>query len=546
MSTSGKRVINAYVTSTISITLLLFLIGILFLVVINASQLARYVREKIGFTLILHDNIKEIEVIQLQKQLSAAQYIKSTRYIDKETAARDLQEQLGENFIGFLGFNPLFSSVEVKLVASYTNPDSIASIEKELIERLAELKSQGKLLEAQRLEMRTRYDLEMLREIGYCAGIENYSRHLSGRQPGERPGCLLDYFPENFLIFIDESHITIPQIGGMYQGDRARKQTLVDYGFRLPSALDNRPLKFAEFENLVPQAVYVSATPGPYELTKNQQAGSEIVEQIIRPTGLIDPKVVIKPTANQIDDLIEEITERVKRKERVLVTTLTKRMSEDLSAYLEEKGLLVRYLHSEIDSLQRIEILGDLRRGKFDCLVGINLLREGLDLPEVSLVAVLDADKEGFLRSETSLIQICGRAARNLNGEVILYADTVTGSMRRALQEMRRRRKKQVAYNKKNDIVPRSIKKAVQELEEFARETKKETLMLIREDGLEYAAKQNLPQLIKQLESEMDTAAVNLDFELAAALRDKLFALQEMAPKKLFSVKIRKNLLPKD
>ncbi|MFH1258322.1 MAG: excinuclease ABC subunit UvrB [Elusimicrobiota bacterium] len=419
---------------------------------------------------------------------------------------------------------------------------AFASIEKELTARLAELKTQGKLLEAQRLEMRTRYDLEMLREIGYCAGIENYSRHLSGRQPGERPGCLLDYFPENHLIIIDESHITVPQIGGMYQGDRARKQTLVDYGFRLPSALDNRPLKFAEFENLVPQVVYVSATPGPYELAKTKQAGVKIVEQIIRPTGLIDPQVVIKPTANQIDDLIEEITERVKHKERVLVTTLTKRMSEDLSAYLEEKGLLVRYLHSEIDSLQRIEILGDLRRGKFDCLVGINLLREGLDLPEVSLVAVLDADKEGFLRSDTSLIQICGRAARHLNGKVILYADSVTGSMRRAIDEMQRRRKKQVAYNEKNHIVPRSIKKAVEQLEEFTREAKKESLTLIREDGLEYAAKQNLPQLIKQLETEMDTAAANLDFELAAALRDKLFALQEMAPKKLFSVKVRKNL----
>lgn len=419
---------------------------------------------------------------------------------------------------------------------------AIVTIKEELEERLAEFKKQGKLLEAQRLESRTRYDLEMLQEVGYCNGIENYSRHLSGRRPGERPACLIDYFPEDFLIIIDESHITVPQIRGMYEGDHSRKQILVDYGFRLPSALDNRPLKFAEFESLVPWAIYDSATPGPYELAKSRQIKAEVAEQINRPTGLIDPEVIIKPTNNQIEDLIEEVTKRVARKERVLVTTLTKRMAEDLAAYLAEKGLLVRYLHSEIGPLQRIEILKNLRKGEFDCLVGINLLREGLDLPEVTLVAVLDADKEGFLRSETSLIQICGRAARNINGQVILYADIITSSIKRALEEMQRRREKQIEYNRTHKIVPRSIIKAIRELEEFTQTAKKNSLVLVREDGAKYAAKQNLPSIIKELERQMEEAADNLDFELAAALRDKLFAFQEMAPKKLFSVKIRKAL----
>jgi excinuclease ABC subunit B len=408
--------------------------------------------------------------------------------------------------------------------------EALVTIEKELEERLKELRSQNKLLEAQRLEMRTKYDMEMMRETGICHGIENYSRHLSGRLPGERPACLIDYFTDDFLVIIDESHVTLPQIRGMYEGDRSRKETLVEFGFRLPSALDNRPAKFAEFESLVNQVVYASATPSPYELEK---AKGEIIEQIIRPTGLVDPAVTVRPTRGdhlkgQIDDLIKEIEKRVKSKERVLVTTLTKRMAEDLAEYLLGKGLKVRYLHSEIEPLERVEILQDLRKGEFDCLVGINLLREGLDLPEVSLVAVLDADKEGFLRSETSLIQVCGRAARNVNGEVILYADFVTGSMERALKEMERRRKKQIAYNQKYKITPKTIQKAVQELEEFSYKARSQGLSLVREDGIEYAAKENLPALIKTLKQEMEEAADNLDYELAAVLRDKLVELNAL------------------
>ena len=333
---------------------------------------------------------------------------------------------------------------------------SIKSIAEELAGRLKELRAQNKLLEAQRLESRTRYDIEMMREIGYCSGIENYSRHISGRPAGSRPWCLIDYFRKGFLTFIDESHVTIPQLRGMYNGDRARKETLVEYGFRLPSALDNRPLKFEEFEGLANDMVFVSATPSDYELEKSAQ---NLVEQIIRPTGLTDPPIEVRPTKNQIDDLMHEIRETAKRKERVLATTLTKRLAEDLTRYLSDFGIRVKYLHSEIDAIERVEILRDLRLGVFDCLIGINLLREGLDLPEVSLVAVLDADKEGFLRSDTSLIQVAGRAARNVNGRVLMYADRLTGSMKRAIDETNRRRKIQLAFNEEHRITPRPFRK---------------------------------------------------------------------------------------
>ncbi|HRY30409.1 MAG TPA: excinuclease ABC subunit UvrB, partial [Elusimicrobiota bacterium] len=403
---------------------------------------------------------------------------------------------------------------------------ALGDIRRELEERLAVLRQGGKLLEAQRLEQRTRFDMEMMKELGFCHGIENYSRHLAGRKPGERPACLLDYFPKDFLVVLDESHVTVPQIGGMYEGDRSRKQTLVDYGFRLPSALDNRPLKFPEFEALVPQTIYVSATPGPYELKKT---AGVVAEQIIRPTGLVDPEVLLRPVQGQVEDLIDLVKERVNRKERTLITTLTKRMAEDLSEYLSGKGLKVRYLHSEIEALRRVEILKDLRKGNFDVLVGINLLREGLDLPEVSLVVVLDADKEGFLRSETTLIQVCGRAARNVNGQVVLYADTMTGSMKRALDEMTRRRKKQVAYNEEHHITPKTVVKAIHELEEFQYAAKNAELPgLFRETGARYLTKEKLPGLIKDMETQMKEAADALDYELAAVIRDKIGELREM------------------
>ncbi|MBL0349897.1 MAG: excinuclease ABC subunit UvrB [Elusimicrobia bacterium] len=403
---------------------------------------------------------------------------------------------------------------------------ALEDIRGELSERLGVLRGEGKLLEAQRLEQRTRFDMEMMKELGFCHGIENYSRPLSGRKPGERPACLFDYFPSDYLVVIDESHVTVPQIGGMYEGDRSRKQTLVDYGFRLPSALDNRPLKFSEFEALVPRVVYVSATPGPYELKKT---GGAVVEQVIRPTGLVDPEVLLRPIQGQVEDLIGRIQERVKRRERVLVTTLTKKTAEDLSDYLEGRGLRVRYLHSDIESLRRIEILKDLRRGAFDVLVGINLLREGLDLPEVSLVAVLDADKEGFLRSETTLIQVCGRAARNVNGQVVLYADKITGSMERAMGEMDRRRQKQTAHNAAEGITPKTIVSAVHDLEEFQMKAK-ETLLpgLFREAGASYLTRKELPNLIKQLEAQMREAADALDYELAAVIRDKMIEIKDM------------------
>jgi excinuclease ABC subunit B len=404
---------------------------------------------------------------------------------------------------------------------------AVGDIRAELAGRLEQLRAAGKLLEAQRLEQRTRFDIEMLLELGFCHGIENYSRILGGRKPGERPACLFDYFPEDFLLVIDESHVTVPQIGGMYEGDRARKQTLVDYGFRLPSALDNRPLKFPEFEALVRNAVYVSATPGPYELKKS---GGAVVEQVIRPTGLVDPSVTVRPIEGQVEDLMARIRTRVEARERVLVTTLTKKTAEDLTEYLTGKGFRVRYLHSDVESLKRIDILKDLRKGAFDVLVGINLLREGLDLPEVSLVAVLDADKEGFLRSETTLIQVCGRAARNVNGEVVLYADKITGSMQRAMAEMDRRRAKQAAHNKAHGISPRTVVKAVQELEEFQSEAKVEGLAAIFKDAAgPYLTKKELPRLLMELERQMKEAADALDYETAAVIRDRIAEIRGMA-----------------
>ncbi|MBA1334240.1 MAG: Excinuclease ABC subunit B [Firmicutes bacterium] len=398
---------------------------------------------------------------------------------------------------------------------------AVRSIEDELEHRLKELRSQDKLLEAQRLEQRTRYDLEMLEEMGFCSGIENYSRHLSGRPPGSRPYTLIDYFPEDFLVIIDESHVTIPQIGGMYNGDRSRKETLVEYGFRLPSALDNRPLTFREFEKMINQAIFVSATPGPYERKKS----SRIVEQIIRPTGLVDPMVEVRPVQGQVDHLIGEINKRVSDNQRVLVTTLTKKMAEDLTSYLKEIGIKVRYLHSDIDTLERMEIIRDLRLGVFDVLVGINLLREGLDLPEVSLVAILDADKEGFLRSETSLVQTIGRAARNVDGKVIMYADSITNSMRRAIDETNRRRGIQIQYNEEHGITPQSISKAVRDIIEATRAAEERVVYSNLVDVLDN--REDIMEALAAMEKEMRQAAERLDFEKAAALRDRIFELKK-------------------
>jgi excinuclease ABC subunit B len=398
---------------------------------------------------------------------------------------------------------------------------ALEDIEAELEQRLAELKAQDKLLEAQRLEQRTRYDLEMLREVGYCAGIENYARHLSQREPGSTPWTLLDYFPDDLLMVIDESHMSIPQVRGMYHGDRSRKEVLVDFGFRLPSALDNRPLNFREWEDHIHQAIYTSATPGPYELEKSK---GHVVEQVIRPTGLVDPEVVVRPVQGQIDDLLGEINRRVERGERALVTTLTKRMAEDLADYLMEMGVKVHYLHSEIQTLERVEILRDLRLGVYDVVVGINLLREGLDLPEVSLVAILDADKEGFLRSEPALIQTMGRAARHVNGTVIMYADTMTQAMKGAMEETNRRRAKQVAHNQAHGIEPRSIIKEVRDLTDRVRKVAEErTPYLISRE----LPKDELAHLIKELEKQMKAAAAELEFEKAAVLRDQIFELRQ-------------------
>ncbi len=395
---------------------------------------------------------------------------------------------------------------------------ALADIEQELEERVAKLREQDKLLEAQRLEQRTRYDIEMLREVGYCSGIENYSRHLARRQPGAAPWTLLDYFPDDYVLIVDESHMTIPQVRGMYNGDRARKEVLVDYGFRLPSALDNRPLTFEEFEARVKQVIYTSATPGPYE----RERSAQIVEQIIRPTGLIDPEVLVRPTKGQIDDLIGEINRRVERHERVLVTTLTKRMAEDLADYMRELGIKVHYLHSEIVTLERVEILRDLRMGEYDVVVGINLLREGLDLPEVSLVAILDADKEGFLRSETSLIQTIGRAARHLNGQVIMYADQITDSMRRAIDETNRRRQIQQDYNDAHGIVPASIVKEIHDLTARVRTIEEQRAPSGKPD----IPKDEAFRLIRELEKQMKEAAAALEFEKAALLRDQIMELR--------------------
>jgi len=443
----------------------------------------------------------------------------------------------GDEVERIMQFSPLTGEVfdELKEVPIYpakqylTDADrlkeAIHNIEGELEDRLKFYKESGKFLEAQRLEQRTRYDLEMLKEVGYCSGIENYSRHLDGRAPGTHPWTMIDFLPSDYLLVIDESHMTVPQIRGMYNGDRSRKETLVEYGFRLPSAIDNRPLKFDEFEQVMGHTIYTSATPGPYELGKADQ----VVEQIIRPTGLVDPEVEVRPTKGQVDNLIGEIKQRVERGERVLVTTLTKRMAEDLSEYLQELGMKVHYLHSEVETLERVGILRDLRLGVFDVLVGINLLREGLDLPEVSLVAILDADKEGFLRSGTALIQTIGRAARHVSGRVIMYADRMTDSMKFAIDETNRRRAKQVRYNEENGIVPISIHKAIHDL------TEELTAKAVAEPRGEYRVREvggiprtELHKIINELEKQMKEAAKNLEFERAAALRDEMYELRTL------------------
>ena len=406
--------------------------------------------------------------------------------------------------------------------------DSIELIKEELRERLEQLRRHDKLVEAQRLEQRTLFDIEMMLELGYCAGIENYSRYLSGRQAGEPPPTLLDYLPEDALVVVDESHVTIPQLGGMYKGDRSRKETLVEYGFRLPSALDNRPLRFDEYERLVTQSIFVSATPGPYE----SERSDAVVEQVVRPTGLVDPEVEVRPVATQVDDVLSEIRKRAAVDERVLITTLTKRMAEDLTDYLHEHEVRVRYLHSDIDTVERVEIIRDLRLGEFDVLVGINLLREGLDMPEVSLVAILDADKEGFLRSDRSLIQTIGRAARNASGKAILYADRITGSMKRAIDETERRRAKQIAYNREHGITPETIRKAVADIMEGAYAgsvAPARRYARVAEEVAEYASlsPEMLARKVKQLEKEMHQHARNLEFEEAAKIRDRIRHIQE-------------------
>ncbi|MBW2021861.1 MAG: excinuclease ABC subunit UvrB [Deltaproteobacteria bacterium] len=399
---------------------------------------------------------------------------------------------------------------------------AIEAIKEELEERISYFRERERLLEAQRIEERTRFDIEMMMEMGYCHGIENYSRHLTGRAPGEPPPTLLDYFPKDFLTIIDESHITIPQLNGMFRGDRSRKQTLVEFGFRLPSALDNRPLTFEEFEERVNQVIYVSATPGPYELSRAQR----VTEQIIRPTGLVDPEIIVRPAKNQVDDLLGWIRDRIQRNERVLVTTLTKNMAEDLTEYYSELGIRVRYMHSDIKTIERMAIIRDLRLGVFDVLVGINLLREGLDLPEVSLVAILDADKEGFLRSERSLIQTCGRAARNVNGTVLIYADHMTEAIRRAIEESNRRRKIQLEYNSTHGITPVTIQKNIENVLESVYEADYVTIPEIREEELEYGSSEELDNYIKKLTARMKEAAARLDFEEAARLRDRIKELE--------------------
>jgi excinuclease ABC subunit B len=455
-------------------------------------------------------------------------------------------ELFGDEVESLAEFDPLTGEVANRLTrytvypgSHYVTPretllDVIPAIKAELHERVTQLKEAGKLVEAQRLEQRTLYDLEMMRELGYCSGIENYSRYLSGRAPGEPPPTLIDYLPDDALLVIDESHVTVPQLGGMYRGDRARKETLVEYGFRLPSALDNRPLRFDEFEKLMPQTIFVSATPGPYEL---EHCHGVVVDQVVRPTGLADPEVEVRPVTSQVDDLLSEIRARVAARERVLVTTLTKRMAEDLTEYFHEHGVKVRYLHSDIDTVERVEIIRDLRAGVFDVLVGINLLREGLDIPEVSLVAILDADKEGFLRSTRSLIQTIGRAARNLHGKAILYADRVTEAMRAALDETQRRRNRQTEYNRTHGITPTTVVKAVKDIIEgvpYARPGvvggERERLEAA-EEGAEYSAMkpEALAKLLNKLEKQMYQHARNLEFEQAAALRDRIAAIRSQS-----------------
>jgi excinuclease ABC subunit B len=459
-------------------------------------------------------------------------------------------ELFGDEIEALYMLHPLTGDVVQKLdsvpifpashyVATDTVHRAIGTIETELAERLAELEGQGKLLEAQRLRMRTTFDLEMLQQLGFCSGIENYSRHMDGREPGEPPHTLLDFFPDDFLLVIDESHVTVPQIGAMYEGDASRKRTLVDHGFRLPSALDNRPLRFDEFKNRIGQTVYLSATPGRYEMG----IADGVVEQIIRPTGLVDPQIVIKPSKGQIDDLLEEIRVRVERDERVLVTTLTKKMAEELTDFLGEHGVRVRYLHSDVDTLRRVELLTELRQGVYDVLVGINLLREGLDLPEVSLVAILDADKEGFLRSGTSLIQTIGRAARNVSGEVHMYADNMTDSMRSAIEETERRREKQIAYNTAHGIDPQPLRKKIADITDvLAREASDTKALLargggsgragsptprLRREGIAAEGAMQLEATIEDLSQQMLAAAGELKFELAARLRDEVQDLKK-------------------
>ncbi len=450
----------------------------------------------------------------------------------EETAVR--LETFGDRIEKISIVNPLTGEVLQKLEKLALYPakhfittserveQGLKEIETELERRLNELRDRGKLLEAQRLESRTHYDMEMLKEMGFCNGIENYSRALSGRPPGSRPYCLLDYFPKDFLTIIDESHVTIPQLRGMFEGDRARKQVLVDFGFRLPSCLDNRPLKFDELEGLIGQAVFVSATPGPYE-AKNSLG--QIVEQVIRPTGLVDPEIEVRPIAGQVDDLVHEVRKRAEAGERVLITTLTKRMAEDLSAHLKEMRIRVTYIHSDLDAFERVEVLKNLRKGNFDCVVGVNLLREGLDLPEVSLVCVLDADKEGFLRSPTSLIQVSGRAARHLNGRVIFYGEKITDAMSYAIRETNRRRKIQLAHNEKHKITPRSVEKAIREgIETSAREEAQDLV----QSAAGFSDDQfDLQEVIADLEREMELAARNLQFERAAGFRDQVAVLRE-------------------
>lgn len=487
---------------------------------------------------------QEISPEEVMKKLIDVQYVRNDVEFERGTfrARGDILDIYPAGFdqkairIEFFGdeidqiseFDPLTGKAISKISHAYIYPAShyattsektekaIISIEKELEERIKEFESENKLLEAQRIEQRTKYDIEMLKEIGFCSGIENYSAHLSQRPRGSRPYTLIDYFPKDFVLMVDESHVSIPQVGGMYEGDRSRKQNLVDFGFRLPSALDNRPLKFDEFENLINQTVYVSATPGPYEMKKTH---GELVEQIIRPTGLLDPIVEVRPTENQIDDLIGEVHKTIAKCERVLVTTLTKKMAEDLTDYLMEQNIKVRYLHSDIKTIERSEIIRDLRLGKFDVLVGINLLREGLDIPEVSLITILDADKEGFLRSETSLIQTIGRAARNSEGHVIMYGDTITGSMQRAIDETERRRKIQEEFNKKHDITPTTIKKNIGEIIQITKKAK--------EEEIEEFNREDIATILINMESEMYKAAEELDFERAARLRDQIKKMRE-------------------